>query len=79
MDKFEYGALYKFSVVGSCDTCGSPHNLVTLARYVGYYQDKGDMFEIPPFGCPGCHKTVDTYFVREDLNVTKEMLENKSV
>lgn len=71
--KFEYDELYVLGCSGSCDTCGSPQKLDNvIGCYKGEYPT-GHLFEIlTPFCCPGCHKLIDSYNVRLDIEVTKE-------
>jgi hypothetical protein len=59
---------------GNCDNCGSVHELYMVpAMYIGD-NSVGHILQIVPFGCPGCHKNVDTYTIPcgDTLNVTQE-------
>ena len=68
-----FGNLYVMNISGSCDNCGSPQRLDNvIAIYRGEYPS-GDLFEIAPFCCPGCHKVVDRYNFQKPINVTKEI------
>ncbi len=65
-----FGNLYVMNVSGSCDNCGSPQRLDNVVgKYLGEYPS-GDLFEITPFSCQGCHKTVDCYNFKLPINVT---------
>lgn len=70
---FEYDGVYAIGAKGSCDNCGSPQ---TLDHILGVYKGEyptGHLFELlTPFCCPGCHRVVDNYNVRADIEVSKE-------
>lgn len=74
-----FGEAYLIKARGTCDGCGSSHRLDdVLAIYIGD-SVMGHHFEIAPFGCPGCHKTIDHYNVPcEGLNVTLEFQDIKA-
>ena len=73
-----FGELYILNAKRYCDNCGSPQVLTNVPGvFMGTYPS-GDLFSIAPFGCPGCHKTVDRYNYRQPINVTEEIKENYS-
>jgi hypothetical protein len=72
---FVFGEFYRVKLEGSCDTCGSPYFLEnSILKYQGFYEDRGHMFQVmTPFGCEGCHRTVDTQFLADSMDVTEEL------